>query len=293
MSFDRRESRLQHLEQLLLWEGRLRRSRLIKLHGLGEVRASEWLRELREAHPDWVRWDSRERSYFATPEAYREAKATEAAAAIGGHGGGVAGGGAPLLAGGAVPYIFMAAGQSFPAISVLPWEFARPEPQVFAALRMAIEDGACVRFAYRSMGTPEPHDRIVEPHALVRAGRRWHVRGYCPQKEDFRDFVLGRMASVVRLGQERVASPEDDRAWNTLVQVRLQAHPALSRGQEEVVRMEYFAGTSARVETCRGALVPYFVQEVRAATDLDRQRPPDFQLAVANLQACQPWLFPA
>jgi hypothetical protein len=38
--------------------------------------------------------------------------------------------------------------------------------------------------------------------------------------------------------------------------------------------------------------VSYFIQDVRAAMDVKKQRPPDYQLAVANLDEVRPWLFP-
>lgn len=66
----------------------------------------------------------------------------------------------------------------------------------------------------------------------------------------------------------------------------------LTPEQEELIRFEYFNGTSARVETCRGALVGYFIQDMRAALDPGKQRPPDYQLAVANDKEVSRWLFP-
>jgi len=85
---------------------------------------------------------------------------------------------------------------------------------------------------------------------------------------------------------------EDDAAWNAHVPVRLVAHPDLSREQEEVIRFEYFDNTSARVITCRGALVGYFIQDIRAAIDTVKQCPPDYQLAVSNTAEVKRWLFP-
>jgi len=79
----------------------------------------------------------------------------------------------------------------------------------------------------------------------------------------------------------------------TKVPVRLVAHPDLTPEQEALIRFEYFNNTAARVDTCRGALVSYFIQDVRAAIDPAKQRPPDFQLAVANIEEVRPWLFPS
>lgn len=79
----------------------------------------------------------------------------------------------------------------------------------------------------------------------------------------------------------------------TQVPVRLIAHPLLSIEQQELIRFEYFNKTAARVDTCRGALVAYFIQDVRAALDPEAQRPPDYQLAIENINVVRPWVFPS
>lgn len=60
--------------RILLWEGRVSRSRLISEFGLSPIRASEWLRDFRETHPDWVTWDSKLRADVATATAYSAAE---------------------------------------------------------------------------------------------------------------------------------------------------------------------------------------------------------------------------
>jgi hypothetical protein len=77
----------------------------------------------------------------------------------------------------------------------------------------------------------------------------------------------------------------------TMVPVRLIAHPGLSTEQQDLIRFEYFGNTAARIDTCRGALVPYFIQDVRAALDPQTERPPDFQLAVENIDEVRQWVF--
>jgi hypothetical protein len=273
------------MASLLLWEGRISRGRLIGLHGLSQVRASEWLRELRERHPDWVAWDPRARAYFATDAAYRTANKVSALAVPTQH---------PYLPGqGQSKFPGDRSNQSNSPVSVLPWTFSSPPPKAFATVHLAISERQTLRFSYRSMGNPEPHARSLEPHTLVQAGRRWHVRGRCPDTNDFRDFVLGRMDAIKRTQELATTTAENDTAWNTLVKVKLAPHPSLSDAQQSVVAQEYFAGTSGRTETCRGPLVPYFIQEVRAAVDVTQQTPPDYQLAVLNVEECRPWMFPA
>ncbi|WP_321781680.1 WYL domain-containing protein [Burkholderia pyrrocinia] len=171
-------------------------------------------------------------------------------------------------------------------------DLSAPEPKIFAALSQAIRLGLSVELTYRSMNQPQPHQRIIAPHHLIRAGRRWHIRAYCTTHQTFRDYALGRIVGTSILPQASEHRAEDDAAWNAIVPVRLIAHPELNHTQQDVIRFEYFSGTAARIVTCRGALAGYFVQDVRAATDIKTQRPPDYQLAVENLDEISPWLFP-
>ena len=276
--------RLMTLELLLIWEGRLNRGRLIDLLGLSGQQASVWIREFREQHPYWLEWNTRTRSFHATAEAYRDwrrdgpgrtgdaASLARYLALVGLPHAGTDPGGGPLT--------------TFP-------DYSAPSPQHFAAISEAIRLGRKVQMSYRSMQHPEAHQRIISPHNMVRAGRRWHVRAWCDERQDFRDFALGRIASAKPLSLPASRREEDDKAWMTKVPVRLVAHPELTFEQQSVVCFEYFMDTSARVEFCRGALVSYFIQDMRAATDVSKQRPPDYQLAVGNLDEVKPWLFPS
>lgn len=274
------------MKLLLIWEGRLNRGRLMELFDLGTNAASVWIREFREKHPDWLAWDTKTRSFHATSAAYQAWRAADPrhladAVSLAQYltliglpyavAGDTLAGGGPLAA--------------FPELST-------PSPRHFAVLSEAIRTGRVVDLTYRSMQHPESHQRIISPHNLVRAGRRWHVRSFCETQQDFRDYALGRIVDVKLLPAAATKKEQDDQAWMAKVQVRLVAHPDLTPEQESVIRFEYFSNTSARVETCRGALVGYFIQDVRAATDVKTQRPPDYQLAVANLEEVKPWLFP-
>lgn len=54
--------------------------------------------------------------------------------------------------------------------------------------------------------------------------------------------------------------------------------------------VRYFTEAASRVEICRGPMVPYFIQDVRAAL-LDSEQPPQYQIIVANLAEVKPWLW--
>ena len=275
MPIEGRQERDAKVGRILLWEGRVSRGRLVSEYGLSAIRASEWLRDFRDSFPDWTIWDSKLKANVATSRAYADAERAAKAprpSAI-----------SSML----VPFVPDAPGRPL-SIS---WDFVHTSPRTFSRLNLAIADRQRVKFLYCSMSTPELHERTIEPHSLLRAGRRWHVRGYCLQRQAFRDFVLGRMSKVQLLSEPSLADVAADDAWSTILRVRLAAHPKLSSAQQLVVRNEYFNGASARVESCRAALLNYMAQELMAATDVNRQVPPDYQLVVENAEECSQWLF--
>lgn len=280
--------RLAMLNLLLIWEGRLNRGRLMDLFDLSSNSASVWIREFREQQPDdWLAWDTKTRSFHATQAVYRAWREDDPVGRTD----------STSLA----QYLALV-GFSYAATSVAPGgdglvaafpDLSTPSPKHFAVISEAIRLGRAVQLTYRSMQNPEPHQRIISPHNLIRAGRRWHVRAYCDTQQDFRDYALGRIVDVKLLAAPATKGEQDDKAWLTGVRVRLMAHPDLTPAQESLIRFEYFGNTAARVQTCRGALVSYFIQDVRAATDVKKHHPPDYQLAVANLEEVKPWLFPS
>lgn len=270
--------RLQHMELLLLWEGHLGNARLRELFGISASRASEWLKEFRDLQPRWTTWNTVTRRLDATAEFYRR-RGRATAETLGQY---LALVGLPAATGANPHDVVLSA---FPDISA-------PNPRVFAELADAARLGRPVEITYRSMRDPTPHQRVISPHSIVHAGRRWHVRAFCELNEDFRDYAIGRISKAAVINQAAGHRMDDDTDWLTKVPVRLVAHPELTPEQQLLIRAEYFDDTAARVTTCRGPLVPYFIQDVRAAVDVTSQRPPDYQLAVENLEEVKPWLFP-
>lgn len=271
------------IRRIALWEGRLSRARLMTVLGLSGIRVSQLLREVREETPDWFEWDSKSKSYFVMPVAYKKAQAELKAGTSD----------LSLAAYLAETDIHADLAPGAGPITVAPWGFSQVNPNIFSRIRLAIEQGTRLQLEYRSMQTPEPHTRTVEPHSLIQAGRRWHMRGYCLETSDFRDFVLGRITKIIELDQRSENTVIEDSKWNAVVKVRIQAHPKLTPGQQDLVRSEYFDGTSVRVHSCRGAILPYLAQELRLALDITKDVPPEYQLAVENVDEVRKWLFPA
>jgi hypothetical protein len=157
-------------------------------------------------------------------------------------------------------------------------------PETFAAVVQAIRKGIGLQIVYRSMNHPTGTDRLVFPHALVRAPRRWHMRAWCTERRDFRDFTLGRLAKARLVESPAPARRSDDKDWNEIATVTIVAHPDLTVEQQRMIAAEYFPGASARQLSVRRCLVGYIVQDLRLATNPSKHKPPEFQLLLSNAQ---------
>ncbi|WP_157273721.1 helix-turn-helix transcriptional regulator [Thiobacillus denitrificans] len=281
---DSPQQRLSLLELLLIWEGRIYRSRVCELFGIGLPRSSQWIKEIRDLNPTWMQWDSKSRSYNATADCYKRFAKSKASQAE------ISESLSKYLSMVGLPYASAMNEGEGVMWSAVP-SITAPSPRIFSCLGTAIRQSKAVDIEYMSLSEPAPHRRVIYPHSLVLAGRRWHVRAYSEPHQEFRDYALGRIIEVKPLAQISNRNRYDDLAWNTKVTVRLVAHPELSPEQARVIQAEYFRGTASRVETCRAALVPYFIQDVRAAMDTQTQHAPDYLIAVENAREVSKWLF--
>jgi hypothetical protein len=79
--------------------------------------------------------------------------------------------------------------------------------------------------------------------------------------------------------------------WKKLVTITLRAHRVLDEERRGVIRREFFAGDRTRDVDTRACHVAYVIQDLQAAMDVQRQRPPQYQIEVANAKQLQPYLF--
>lgn len=153
-------------------------------------------------------------------------------------------------------------------------------PNVFVAIMQAIKNKNGLSIVYHSMNDPKGSERQIFPHALVRAPRRWHVRAWCAKRQEFRDFTLGRISSIVKFDEVAPYTRANDKEWNDTVSFYVTAHPSLSPEQQAIIAAEYYPGASARRLVVRKCLAGYIIQDLRLATDINKQTPPEYQLFV-------------
>lgn len=269
------QARMEAIETLLLWEGRVSRSRLLDFFEVHETQASRDITAYRAEHPDACTAEISTKSYVASPTIR------------------------PVLTKGTFSEYqrLIGAGSWDRRASVVTVESTVVDATnvdywVFSCIHQAIRQGHAVRIEYQSMSTPKPHPRVIRPHAFIQAGPRWHIRAFCEKAGGFRDFNLGRVTSILGQSNHVLPGGDEDAEWNTPVKLRLVPHQDLSADQNRMIRKEYMHGAVALTFDVRAPLAKYLVQTFRAAVDPSAQRAPSHLLMVDRpdtLPACTLW----
>lgn len=260
------QERYEAIELLLLWEGRVSRSRLLDLFTIHETLASRDIAGYRLLYPHACSADPSSKSYLCSP------------------------GFQPTLTQGVFSEyqrLISAAGAMADVSIGIPFESTQFDatairPLTFSRLHRAMRLGLCVKMMYRSMSTPKSHERLIRPHSLIQAGPRWHVRAFCEKSGEFRDFNLGRISSVSQADDAELPGGEEDREWQHVVVLRLVPHRELTTDQAQMIREEYMGGTAALVFQVRASLAKYVIQAFRAAVDPERERAPEHVLMLQH-----------
>lgn len=94
--------------------------------------------------------------------------------------------------------------------------------------------------------------------------------------------MLARIAAVEATSLIREKVREEDAKWNRVLDLAIGPHPLLDAEQRKMIAAEFFPGASPLKLKIRECLASYVIQELRVAVDVNRQTPPDYQLALLN-----------
>lgn len=161
----------------------------------------------------------------------------------------------------------------YPSTGVVRLPSRRIDVQVLRLLLDAIRRTIRIGIQYQSMSRTEPKRRVISPHAIVFDGIRWHVRGYCHERNEFRDFVFARITDVASDSSGLLGvSGDGDQAWNSFVEVILAVAPHLSEGQKRAVEVDYGMDRGLLTLRVREALLLYFYQQLPLFEPVGRAR---------------------
>lgn len=168
--------------------------------------------------------------------------------------------------------------------------------RVLARLLSAIEHQRSVEAVIATMNSPKGRGRRITPTAIAFVNNRYHVRSYCWDNLDYRDFIIGRFKSTPKVikptsnpsgwGDNAPAFERDegipsepDMEWNQMIELELKPNPNLSPEQQSLIMSDYeldVDGASKRV-TLRKPLIGYFLVDNRIPTTED-----EYEIAVSS-----------
>ena len=145
------------------------------------------------------------------------------------------------------------------------------DPDLVRALLAAAELRESCQLRYQSMTSAEASERIVCPHALVKASGRFHVRAFDFSRKRFIDFSLSRVLSSAPATDQAPVPPALDDDWHAVIEVEFVPHPKLSTAQRSAIAREFGMKQGLSVVRVRRALLFYLLDEMRLLAAVRRQ----------------------
>jgi hypothetical protein len=250
--------RLMHLERCLFWRGELQRADLIEAFDINPIQAAKDFRVYMERYPNNMEYNKSRRRYLPLP------------------------GFVPRLINPKTLDEFAEIDSPLVPIANWPLPIRRATPQVLQSMVSAVRQRQKIEVQYQSMTGEKPLWRWLSPHAFASDGERWHVRAYCHTRNEFLDFVLGRILTTRHVKGSEV-DPSNDKDWATLIDVRVTPNPNLASEKREAIALEYDLPTKTLEATLslRKAMLFY----VRAKFEPDgNDVPAAHQLSVEQIR---------
>ncbi len=279
--------RLQFIEIMAYYTGQISRSMLAKAYGISDPAATKDLKLYNDLAPDNLEYNPSLFSFVPTPQ-FDEVFANLSPQAV-----------LPMFAHNLLSVENPSGDEPIYGITVdeLPLPARMPDKPVLAQIIRAMKAGRQLEVSYHSLSQREDAEnlRIIEPHALINTGLRWHIRAYNHDSYDFRDFVLSRFSSARVLEQQAESSQGYDDDWVELINLQLQPHPSLGEKQRRALDYDYSLQDGMIEIPVRRALVGYLLQQLKVDTTADASLNPNaYQLVVANrdeIEAFAGWVF--
>jgi hypothetical protein len=240
------------IERLAWWKGVVNRGDVRDVFGISAAQASADLQGYQEANPTALTYNVRAKRYEAGENmvcVLHEPRIEEAVS---------------LFLGVLAP---MMGGRPKIAPTAPTVDFFRPLAReatagVVRRVFLAIDQGRMLGVKYWSVNSARGAEREIAPHALGHDGYRWHVRAWCCENGDFRDFVLSRIEAAEWPG-ELFKTPAVDEEWERMETVILQPHSGLNEQQRKGIIHDYgMKGGELKVKV-RAAMKEYFLAQWR------------------------------
>jgi len=150
------------------------------------------------------------------------------------------------------------------------------KPDIQRLILQAFLNTKKVKLKYWSVSSGKAKIREIIPSGFGHDGYRWHVRAWCCENEDYRDFVLSRISTIKELTEYDLELTED-LEWNTIETIKLRPNSKLSENAKRAIELDYGIRKNGVLKLkVRVAMKYYFLSHMRvSATDV----PDHFEIA--------------
>jgi len=259
------KERLRAIERIIWWRGWIKRKDLQNLFGVSLAQASSDLQKYLEMNPDSMLYHLKRKRYepsdqmqcvLHTPVFEDAIRAFLPSSAHAGQ-----------FTPPQQPDLGMVAMVNLPNRS--------SKPTIQRLILQALLNSKKVKFKYWSVSSGKSKIRQIVPTGLGNDGYRWHVRAWCYENLDYRDFVLSRISLVKELSDYEEMLPEDIR-WNTQETVRLKPNSQLSENAQRAIELDYGIRHNGVLKLqVRSAMMHYFLSHMRVQNE---SQPNHFEL---------------
>lgn len=253
------EQRLEFIEFRLFWDGQLNRSDLVEKFDISVPQASMDLARYRVLAPMNMFYNASRKTYLATEDFEPVVSCPTARKYLSQ----VRSIGDQVLQQDETWIGWL------PSFDIVPLVRRRLDSDKLSAVLRAIRQSLAMHVEYQSFSQPGPALRWLTPHALGFDGFRWHVRAWCHEHQDFRDFVLARFLSISGSKPDQV-DPSGDLAWQTEITLRIGPHPGMSEGQRRAIELD-FGMRNGFVEVATKVCLSYYLER-QLGLDLDSKK---------------------
>lgn len=220
------KERLRFIESYAWWKGVVQRQDLQETFGLSLAQASSDLQYYLEMNPSALSYNMRKKRYEASDNMKCMLTVPCLDDAI------------SRFFGASMPFAWPAQGDAVERVSVVSMPVRAASPVVERKVFIAVLNTNRIKIKYASLNSGKDDWRWIVPHAFGHDGSRWHVRAWCEQNQDYRDFVLSRITDVSNVKHEG-SLPVPDKEWQTEVTLKVKPNSALTEEQQKMVERDY------------------------------------------------------
>lgn len=250
--------RLAFIERVAWWRGAVNRGDLREVFGISAAQSSADLQGYQELNPTALAYNLRSKRYEARPEMACVMHSPRLEEAIG------------MFLGTPVPLPHLST-ETGSKVDVFTPPVRKADSAVERRIFLAIDQTRRLAVKYWSVNSGSGKRREIAPHALGHDGYRWHVRAWCFENNDFRDFVLSRIELADWPG-EAFAPVSRDEAWERMVIVKLKANSELDEERRKTIERDYGMKGGKLELRVRDAMKEYYLAHLRVADGTDRPR---------------------